>query len=133
MAKTREQYNAYMRGYMLRRYRTWRADAIAQLGGCCAQCGSIDRMEFDHVDPATKAFTIGTSWSTSRAKLDAELAKCQLLCFGCHRRKSGDELSVEHGEGKTGKRNCRCDLCSPLKREYQRAGNWRASRIDAPL
>ena len=26
--------------------------------------------------------------------------------------------SVDHGGGKTGKRNCRCDLCRPLKNKY---------------
>lgn len=92
------------------------------LGGCCAQCGSVEDLEFDHVDPATKEFDIsqGIVGCYSRARLQAELIKCQLLCKSCHVRKSATEVEVEHGGGETGKRNCRCELCAPLKREYAR-------------
>ena len=49
-----------------------------------------------------------------------ELAKCQLLCQPHHLEKTIRERSVGHGEGLTGKRNCRCELCGPLKLAYNR-------------
>jgi hypothetical protein len=49
-----------------------------------------------------------------------------LRCKRHHRIKTTNELSVEHGGGVTGKRNCYCDLCKPLKAEYNRT--WRERR-----
>jgi hypothetical protein len=60
---------------------------VAEAGGACANCG-YDRhpraLEFHHLDPDSKAFTIGggNSWSLARAR--AEAAKCVLLCGNCH-------------------------------------------------
>lgn len=111
--------NAYMAEYMRQRYHSLRAEGIALLGGRCVRCGSTDDLQFDHIDPATKTLDIGRRWS-SRPKFLAELAKCQLLCGEHHRAKTSAEQSVEHGGGLTGKRNCRCALCAPLKRARQR-------------
>jgi 5-methylcytosine-specific restriction endonuclease McrA len=57
--------------------------ARALLGDECAQCGSTDRMEFDHIDPADKVAGITELWANWRSLL-VELQKCQLLCHGCH-------------------------------------------------
>jgi transposase len=60
---------------------------VAEAGGRCAVCG-YDRhpraLEFHHLDPAAKVFTIGggNSWSLARARQEA--AKCVLLCGNCH-------------------------------------------------
>lgn len=110
----------YMADYMLRRYHARRAEAVARLGGKCRNCGTTEHLEIDHIDPATKSFDLGTLWSVAKARYDAELEKCQLLCHGCHAAKSASEQSVGHGEGLTGKRNCRCKLCGPLKNRYNR-------------
>lgn len=72
----------YMRDYMRNRARRMRADIITHLGGKCVKCGSLDRLQVDHIDPTTKTSHRITMWS--RVKRDAELAKCQLLCHGCH-------------------------------------------------
>ena len=57
----------------------------------CVDCGEADItvLEFDHVDPATKAIDIGTmvgrrSW----AVILAEIAKCEVRCANCHRRRT---------------------------------------------
>ena len=55
-------------------------------GGCCCRCGyskSIGALEFHHLDPSEKDFTIGgKSWSFERLK--SEVDKCVLVCSNCH-------------------------------------------------
>ena len=122
--------NEYMRQYMKTRYRNRMNEAHAILGGSCAGCGATTNLQIDHINPPDKSFTLSSIWSGSKAKFLKELEKCQLLCAPCHLTKSIKERSVEHGGGKTGKRNCYCDLCAPLKRRYMKARRERASRVD---
>lgn len=62
----------------------------------CVQCGEKDPtvLEFDHIDPSTKSYTVGhMAWSNcAMKKLKDEIAKCQVLCANCHRRKTAKEL-----------------------------------------
>lgn len=55
-------------------------------GGECKYCGynkSIKALEFHHLDPNEKDFTIsGKSWSFKRLKKEAD--KCILVCNRCH-------------------------------------------------
>lgn len=62
-------------------------------GKVCAVCGSPDRLEADHVDPAKKSFQI--TWSLSDERLAPELAKCQPLCYGCHKKKTALEAAAK--------------------------------------
>lgn len=112
--------NAYMADYMLTRYHARRAEAIEKLGGHCVECFSVDDLQIDHINPKDKSFSVSRLWSVSKARFEKELAKCQLLCKPCHIEKTRNEQSVEHGGGLTGKRNCHCDLCGPLKQAYQK-------------
>jgi 5-methylcytosine-specific restriction endonuclease McrA len=62
---------------------------IAEAGGKCVRCG-YDRyfgaLEFHHLDPATKEFSLGgTGWMDGMEKLRKEAKKCILLCSNCHR------------------------------------------------
>lgn len=122
--KCRDCYNEYMRKYVKERYHRLRAEWIVKLGGKCASCGSVEELNFDHINASEKSYDIGRILSShSKQKVAEEMAKCQLLCVSCHVSKSqlsGDVRFVSHGGGKTGKRNCRCDLCRPLKNEYQK-------------
>ena len=118
--------NAYMAEYMNRRYHQRRAVAIASLGGHCVVCGTIENLEIDHADRATKRLDLGKRWSTSESTYMAELAKCQLLCRQHHKEKSAAELSVPHGGGLSGKRNCKCGPCRARKSEYNR--NYRLAK-----
>jgi hypothetical protein len=51
--------------------------------------------DFHHVDPTEKAFNIGNSWrSHGILAIQAEIAKCVLVCANCHRRLEAGVLEV---------------------------------------
>jgi len=59
-------------------------------------CGESDpaALEFDHTDPAMKKYTIATM-ATRGVSLDtvkAEVAKCQVLCANCHRKRTAKQF-----------------------------------------
>jgi hypothetical protein len=69
----------------------WRVKAksilVEYLGGKCSMCGynkCIDALDFHHIDPNMKDFTIsGKSFSIDRLKKETD--KCILVCSNCHR------------------------------------------------
>ena len=73
----------------------------------CVQCGEADPvvLDFDHIDPTTKLTEIGTMFRRGYSwdKIEAEIAKCQVLCSNCHRRKTAKEFGW-HKQTKTGSR-----------------------------
>lgn len=62
----------------------------------CVICGRSDPilLEFDHLDRTTKHLSIanmvGRTYGEDRIR--AEMAKCQVLCVICHRRKTAKQL-----------------------------------------
>ena len=58
----------------------------------CVDCGEADPvvLEFDHRDPAAKAFNVGEAISkTWRWQvIEEEIAKCDVRCANCHRRRT---------------------------------------------
>ena len=58
----------------------------------CLRCGhdgsNGNRLEWDHIDPATKSFRIADSYHRSPDTILAELTKCQRLCNQCHEAKT---------------------------------------------
>ncbi|BCO56150.1 hypothetical protein MINTM005_13940 [Mycobacterium intracellulare] len=117
-------------GYYLDRYHRRRDAAIARLGGKCAVCGTTRNLHIDHINPSEKAIEMGKMWAVAESRYLAELKRCQLLCAKHHRQKSALERSVDHGGGVTGKRNCYCELCGPLKRAYM--AQYRSKRKALP-
>ena len=71
-----------------RRRRKVKRTLVEEAGGGCVGCGydrCIAALEFHHVDPAEKAFSLshrGVARSLARARAEAE--KCVLLCANCH-------------------------------------------------
>jgi hypothetical protein len=108
---------------MLDYYYRRKDEALAYLGGRCVNCGEVENLEFDHIDPHLKEFTITKLFSVSNTRFWNEIEKCQLLCAECHELKTSDDRGVAHGGGVSGKKNCPCDLCRARKSEYSRAYN----------
>ncbi|MCC6934519.1 MAG: HNH endonuclease [Candidatus Yanofskybacteria bacterium] len=70
----------------IRRYRT-KAAAIRILGGKCVDCGWRGHqaaLQFHHLDPQKKDFTLGNVANKSWESIRAEILKCTLLCANCH-------------------------------------------------
>jgi len=83
-----ESRRNYIARYNLARYNKRKAEAIEILGGVCVVCGSTEDLQFDHLNPSTKKFSLGKLWSSSQEVFLEELSKCQLLCFTCHQIKT---------------------------------------------
>ena len=56
----------------------------------CMDCPERDPalLQFHHRDPATRAFMISESGWRSWAEVLAEIEKCDVLCVGCHSRRT---------------------------------------------
>jgi hypothetical protein len=106
--------------------RLWVATRRAEFfaGKACNRCGSTDGLELDHVDPAMKVSHSIWSWSIERRA--EEIAKCQVLCNGCHLKKTvNSRIPIEH-DGLTEyfyRRGCRCEECKKAIREGKK--RWR--------
>jgi hypothetical protein len=104
----------YQRRWLAERRRAWFS------GKVCAWCGTTEDLQLDHIDPKTKIshriFSLGDE------RRLAELAKCQVLCGGCHKKKTFefDTRRTEHGASAMYQTyKCRCSLC----REWKRLSN----------
>jgi 5-methylcytosine-specific restriction endonuclease McrA len=91
--KDPEVQRNYCRQWVAKR----RADYFADKA--CVKCGSKDRLELDHIDPAEKTHHAIWTWSEERRL--AEIAKCQVLCYKCHKEKTAAYVS----EQRSGKPN----------------------------
>jgi 5-methylcytosine-specific restriction endonuclease McrA len=123
---------AYMRTYIKARRKVRRARLIELLGGQCVRCGSTDELEFDHIDPETKVFAVGSDMSRAWDKLVEEALKCQLLCRECHVAKGiEDRPEPAHSYYRYWYYGCRCATCkaanarkSARQRERKTVGRW---------
>lgn len=54
----------------------------------CIICGEKEFVCIDwhHVDPSTKLFTIGANFNKARTSILKEISKCVCLCSNCHRK-----------------------------------------------
>ena len=87
-AKASKKYRAKLYGIKKR--------LVDLFGGRCTRCSITDHrvLDFDHIDPMTKRFSLCVGsmrkpWET----LIEEAKKCQLLCSNCHRIKT-----IENGD-----------------------------------
>jgi 5-methylcytosine-specific restriction endonuclease McrA len=93
MGKDKRQYKD-RREYLIKavyaRRKKIRVMAVEYKGGRCEKCGyckCIDALEFHHVDPTKKDFTISSKgYTRSWEKVKSELDKCMILCANCHRK-----------------------------------------------
>lgn len=82
----------------------------------CIDCGSVNKLELDHVDPKTKIHHAIWSWSQERR--ENEIDKCVVRCSYCHDLKHGAYI---HGTIGMYTHGCRCDECKESKhQEYLR-------------
>lgn len=102
--------------------REWVAGRRARhlAGHHCEWCGSTERLEIDHIDPSMKV-THGV-WSWSRPRREAELAKCRVLCYRCHKKRH----AASHGSVRCYEKGCRCQDCRNANR--LKKAKWRARR-----
>ena len=91
--------------------------------GPCKNCGSWENLELDHIDPAQKVSHKIWSWSDKR-RLE-ELAKCQVLCYDCHKEKTRKDWANKvrtrkevHGTRSNYNRGCRCSPCKDANSTY---------------
>lgn len=72
---------------VVRRRDRIRETILREAGNACVICG-YDRhpgaLQFHHLDPATKSFTIRNGDTRSLERMRRESAKCVLLCANCH-------------------------------------------------
>jgi hypothetical protein len=65
----------------------------------CARCPENDPvcLEFHHVDPQSKLFNIthGVQTRMTIERLEAEAAKCLILCANCHRKEHRDNRTSQ--------------------------------------
>jgi hypothetical protein len=127
----------YFRNYFKDYYLDRKLEYIDILGGKCFVCGDIEDLEFDHIDPKTKLFSITKFLSYTREDVLEELKKCQLLCKTDHIVKTRNENSkrVPWNKGRwnhgtlTGycAKACRCEPCKSAGALYKK--QRRAARL----
>lgn len=119
--KTGECNTCYHRRYY---HEKRRKPVYEYLGGCCVKCGATENLEIDHIDPEQKSFNISDNL-TFDDRLRAELDKCQLLCAGCHVRKTiSQRTPFRHGTAYAWmKLKCRCEPCNESRRAWNEARN----------
>lgn len=68
----------------------------------CVDCGlnyAMECMEFDHKDPATKAYNVASmvSHNYNLELIKLEVAKCDLVCTCCHRIRTWKDKAADYG------------------------------------
>lgn len=113
----KERQREYSRNWVANRRALYFKDKV------CTKCGGTDRLELDHIDPVLKVSHNIWSWSEIRQR--AELVKCQILCFKCHKAKTLMLYAPKrHGtDAMYHKGPCKCELCLKAHADY--LAGWR--------
>lgn len=88
MFKDKEKQKRFQREWVNKRRSAWITE-----NGPCKICGSLNQLEVDHIDPATKEYAPRLLWSRKKETRDYELKKCQVLCKKCHKEKTKKDVS----------------------------------------
>lgn len=124
LGNTPESKRKYFQAYDKKRYAEFRKEIVKILGGKCAHCGSVKKLEIDHINPKSKKIEIGKRLRSWTLKLEKELAKCQLLCKPCHIAKTITDCGKNFAKGFHGTisshRYCRCRECKDAYNVYLR-------------
>ena len=79
----------YLIAAVAKRRRILKQKSVEYKGGKCVCCGYskyVGVLDFHHLDPSLKDFSIGAKgYTRSWEKIQAELDKCILVCANCHR------------------------------------------------
>lgn len=119
--------------YMKNRRDSRRTKLIELAGGGCGECGSMEDLEFNHVDPSTKSFVLsGCYLDKAWNRILEEFAKCELLCRAHHLEKTRDQYATGelvrsitaaqfvHGTARMySEQFCKCEDCRLAKRLYR--------------
>ena len=70
----------------------------------CVVCGENESvcLEFHHVDPTQKEFTIGSSMQRNWDSIKKEIEKCVCLCANCHKKVHANLLVLSYSGYYTG-------------------------------
>ena len=104
--KVKEHYRQHNKEYQLENketikeykknlYETNKQKALDMLGGKCVVCGTTENLQFNHIHPKDKEFTITGCLTHKWDKVEKELVKCNLLCLKHHM----DETARQWKEG----------------------------------
>lgn len=120
-----------MKTYMKKRRSKNKQYAVDKLGGKCIKCESTNNLQFDHIKTRKEngGFVIANMLSHGRAKLDKELAMCQLLCEDCHKTKTLKDMGwkdakVEHGTPRS-HLYCKCAVCKSAHNKRINEYRWK--------
>jgi hypothetical protein len=82
-AKKQDHYNKLRNDYKRRIYEDI---ALIKRTNGCKICGEDEPvcLDFHHLNPAEKDFSLGRAWGFSEVKLKAEMEKCIIVCKNCH-------------------------------------------------
>lgn len=110
--------------YHINYYTKRRKLLLDYLGDKCKKCGSVDNLQFDHINKDEKSFNIKNNL-TLNEKVKNELDKCQLLCQKCHIEKTAKENSgFKHGTRYSWlKKKCECEECIAVKKIWYKQRN----------
>lgn len=93
----KERYQLAESRALTARRKKFHSELLKKLKNCpCTDCGKIleqKKMEFDHVPGrGEKLFDISKGMKYGCKKLLAEIAKCDLVCCFCHRKRTSRRL-----------------------------------------
>ena len=82
--KEHPEFHVAQEARRIKRVREWQNS----LKTSCIVCGESEPICIDwhHLNPSTKNFTIGANFSRARSLILSEIKKCVCLCANCHRK-----------------------------------------------